>query len=244
MTKHEFPQPWKEGVYQAIARRRDIRHFLPDPIPMQVLTRILSAAHHAASVGFMQPWNFIVVENRTIREKINAHVEEERVLAAENFEAERKAKYLAFKLHGVLDAPINLCVTCDPTRFGPVVLGRNTIRETDIYSTCCAIQNLWLAARAEGIGAGWVSILRPEKLREYLSIPEHVIPIGYLCLGYVAEFPEKPMLETAGWLPRMPLEEVVFRDRWGIAPDAEFSKALRDNSGIESIPAGDGNRCE
>jgi 5,6-dimethylbenzimidazole synthase len=244
MTKHEFPHPWKEGVYQAIARRRDIRHFLPDPIPARTLARILCAAHHAASVGFMQPWNFIVVENRSIREKIHAHVEEERVLAAENFEAERKAKYLAFKLHGVLDAPINLCVTCDPTRFGPVVLGRNTIRETDIYSTCCAIQNLWLAARAEGIGVGWVSILRPEKLREYLSIPGHVIPIGYLCLGYVAEFPEKPMLETAGWLPRMPLEEVVFRDQWGAPPEAEFSKALQENTGIESIPRDTGNRGE
>lgn len=228
---HEFPAAWKEGVYQAIARRRDMRHFLPAPISNEVLARILNAAHHAGSVGYMQPWNFMLVRDHATRQSVHAHVHAERLRAADNFEGERKTKYLSLKLEGILDAPVNLCVTCDPTRFGPVVLGRNTIRETDIYSTCCAIQNLWLAARAEGVGVGWVSIFKPTELRRILAIPEHIIPIGYLCVGYVSEFPEKPMLETTGWLPHAPLESLVFCDQWGEAPDAEFLQSLRVETG-------------
>ena len=230
---HEFPKPWKEGVYQAIVKRRDMRHYLPDPIPREILARILGAAHHAASVGFMQPWNFILVEDRTVREQIHAHVEVERLRAADKFEGERKAKYLSLKLHGILDAPLNICITCDPTRFEPAVLGRNTIRETDIYSTCCAIQNLWLAARAEGIGVGWVSILQPQALRKFLAIPERILPIAYLCMGYVADFPERPMLETTGWLPRLPLEELVFSNQWGKATESEFSRVLHKNTTLD-----------
>src|SRR3990172_7672082 len=147
------------NLYEAIEGRRDIRHFRPDPIGPEVLARILLAAHHAGSVGFMQPWNFIVIDDIEMRREIRRHVESERVRAAEAFEGPRREKYLSFKLEGILDAPINLCVTCDRSRSGPAVLGRYTIPETDIYSTCCAIQNLWLAARSEGVGVGWVSIL-------------------------------------------------------------------------------------
>ena len=119
------------------------------------------------------------------------------------------------KLEGICEAPLNVCVTCDPTRNGPHVLGRNTIRETDVYSTCCAIQNLWLAARAEGIGVGWVSILDPAELRALLRIPSHVIIVAYLCLGYVSEFLPRPQLETVGWLPRLPVEDLIYDDYWG-----------------------------
>ena len=234
-SEHEFPPAWKQGLYQAILRRRDMRHFLPDPISNETLSRILSAAHHAGSVGFMQPWNFIVVRDRAVREKIRAHVEAERVKAAETFSDERREKYLSLKLEGILEAPVNICVTCDPTRFGPAVLGRNTIRETDTYSTCCAIQNLWLAARAEGLGVGWVSIFTPETLRPLLGIPETVVPIGYLCVGYVAEFPELPTLETKGWLPRVPLADLVFSDQWGRAPGDEFRTSLRDAAGLDDV---------
>jgi len=224
---HEFSDAWKEGLYQAIFQRRDIRSFRPDPIPKEILARILNAAHHAASVGFMQPWNFIVIENLELRRKIHAHVDTERKKAAEKFEGERREKYLAYKLEGILDAALNICVTCDPTRCGPAVLGRNTIRETDVYSTCCAIQNLWLAARVEGIGVGWVSILEPACLRDFLAIPEHVIPVAYLCAGYVEQFPSQPMLQTTGWLPRAKLEETVFSEKWGQPPGAELNEKLK-----------------
>lgn len=233
-----FPNAWKRGLYEAIARRRDIRSFRPDPIPNEVLARILSAAHQAGSVGFMQPWNFIVIEDQQHRARVRAHVEQERLRAAESFDQERRDRYLSLKLEGILEAPLNLCVTCDRERFGPAVIGRNTIRDTDIYSTCAAIQNLWLAARVEGIGVGWVSIFSPDELRRLLAIPEHVVPVGYLCLGYVEHFPERPMLETTGWLPRTALSELVFFERWGEAPPPGLRDALRDQSVPERTTAG------
>lgn len=221
-----FPPEWRRGVYEAIARRRDIRSFKSDPIAPETLARILSAAHQAGSVGFSQPWNFIVIDDLEIRKRIRIHVEAERIRAAAAFAGERREKYLALKVEGILEAPVNICVTCDRERFGRAVLGRNTMRDTDVYSTCAAIQNLWLAARAEGIGVGWVSILRPEELREMLGIPSEVSVIGYLCVGYPVEFPERPTLETAGWLPRLPLKEVVFGNRWNQPPAPELSSVL------------------
>jgi 5,6-dimethylbenzimidazole synthase/cob(I)alamin adenosyltransferase len=226
MTNHALPEAWRRGVYEAIARRRDMRSFLPDPIAPDILARILSAAHQAGSVGFSQPWNFLVVENLEVRREIRSHVEIERMRAADGFEAERREKYLSFKLEGIVDAPINLCVTCDQERFGPAVIGRNTIPETALYSTCCAIQNLWLAARAEGVGVGWVSVLEPDVLRKILGIPDRIVPVAYLCVGFVESFPERPMLETAGWLPRLPLQEVTFHDRWGQRPPPDLVRAL------------------
>src|SRR5262249_792139 len=208
--KYAFPPQWRDGLYKAIARRRDVRSFLPDAIPPDALARILWAAHHAGSVGFMQPWNFILVEDLQIRQSVRAHVEAERLRAAEAFGDGRRETYLSFKLEGILDAPLNICVACDRQRFGPAVLGRHPIPDADVYSTCAAMQNLWLAARAEGIGVGWVSILDPDELRKLLGIPQHVVPVAYLCVGFPSEFAPRPMLETAGWLPRLPLTDVVF----------------------------------
>jgi len=233
--KEAFPPQWRQGVYEAIARRRDIRSFLPDPVPPDILARVLWAAHHAGSVGFMQPWNFIVIEDIGIRRSVRAHVEAQRLRAAEAFDDARRGAYLSFKLEGILDAPLNICVTCDRQRFGPTILGRHTIRETDLYSTCAAIQNLWLAARAEGIGVGWVSILEPQELRRLLEIPEHVVPVAYLCVGFVDDFPERPMLETAGWLPRLALSEVVFSDRWATPPATPLSDALGREGFIDPV---------
>jgi 5,6-dimethylbenzimidazole synthase len=221
-----FPSAWRRGVYEAITRRRDIRSFRSDPVPPDTLARILSAAHRAGSVGFSQPWNFIVIDDLEIRKEIRSHVEAERLRAATAFPPERREKYFAFKLEGILDAPLNICVTCDRKRFGPAVLGRNTMHDTDLYSTCAAIQNLWLAARAEGIGVGWVSLLQPDALREMLGIPSDVVVVGYLCLGFPEEFPKRPMLETAGWLPRLPLTGLVFRNHWNEAPSPELSRVL------------------
>jgi len=212
----EFTEAEKMAVYKAIYLRRDVReHFLPRTIPDAVLRRLLDAAHHAGSVGFMQPWSFVVIRSEEVKKRVKNLFEQANKDAAEVFEGERKELYARLKLEGILEAPVNICVTCDPTRNGPHVLGRHTIRETDIYSTCCAIQNLWLAARVEGIGVGWVSILDPILLRECLNIPPHVIPVAYVCLGYVSEFLPRPQLETVGWLPRASLDELIFYGQWG-----------------------------
>jgi 5,6-dimethylbenzimidazole synthase len=136
----------------------------------------------------------------------------------------KQNKYLSLKLEGILDSAINICVTYDPTRFGPFVLGRTSIAETGVYSVCCAIQNLWLAARAEGIGIGWVSILANEDLQRILSIPDFVKPVAYLCLGYVSEFSDKPDLEKSGWLTRMGLEEVICFERWAGHKDGSWEQ--------------------
>lgn len=230
MSEHALPEAWRRGVYEVIAGRRDMRSFRPDPVPAETLARILSAAHQAGSVGLSQPWSFVVVDSREVRAQVHAHVEAERLRAAEAFEGERRATYLSLKLQGILDAPINLCVTCDPERAGPAVLGRNTIPETSLYSTCCAIQNLWLAARAEGVGVGWVSILQPDVLRTILAIPERIVPVAYLCVGFVDDFPDQPMLETVGWQARLSLAEVLYHDRWGQPPPPDLLCALETES--------------
>ncbi len=213
-NKFEFDTQWKQGVYEAIIRRRDIRSFRPDLIEDEVLAKILAAANMAGSVGFMQPWNFILIRDQQLRSKIKQHVDLERIRAAQKFEGKRRKKYLSLKLEGILDAPVNICVTCDTQRNGPNVLGRHTIPQTDVYSTCLAIQNLWLAARAEGIGVGWVSIYDPKQLCKILNIPQHVIPVAYLCVGYTDDFPSRPMLETIKWLPKNKLSEIVYSDQW------------------------------
>jgi 5,6-dimethylbenzimidazole synthase len=222
----------KEALYKAIFSRRDVRsHFTESKdVPNDVLRRILDAAHHAPSVGFSQPWNFIIIKNKSIRQQVkNSFLHEhkksismlDRDAAQKQHvyeskqKVQRKEKYLSLKLEGIIESAVNICVTYDSTRFGPFVLGRTSIPETGIYSVCCAIQNLWLAARAEGIGVGWVSIISNEDLKRILHIPAHVKPIAYLCLGYVKEFADKPDLENAGWLPRLDLDKVLCYEQWG-----------------------------
>ncbi|MBK3774428.1 5,6-dimethylbenzimidazole synthase [Azospirillum sp. YIM DDC1] len=216
MNDHAFAPEERDALYKAIFSRRDVRgQFAPDPVPDAVLTRVLTAAHHAPSVGFMQPWNFIVVQDPAVKAQIHADFSQANEEAAALFTGERKALYSRLKLEGIREAPVNLCITCDRERSGPVVLGRTHIPTMDLYSCVCAVQNLWLAARAEGLGVGWVSILHEDKLREALGIPERIVPVAYLCLGYVSHFHETPELEKAGWRSRLPLEDLVFRDRWG-----------------------------
>ncbi len=208
------------NIYEAIYARRDVRRFRPDPIPDDVLHRILDAAHHAGSVGFMQPWNFILIREKAARQRVKAMFERENTRSAKNYSGERRTLYESLKLEGILESPLNVCVTSDPRRGGNV-LGRNTIVDTDVFSTCLAVQNLWLAARAEGVGVGWVSILDNEELSEILELPEEVVPVAYLCMGYPEEFAETPLLETVGWRGRLPLEEVVFEERYGNHPAKE-----------------------
>lgn len=203
----------RDAVYRAIHTRRDTRAYLPDAVPADVLARVLDAAHHAPSVGFMQPWNFLLIEDAELRRRVYEHVRATSAEAGRTYADARAATYAALKLQGILDAPLNVLVTCDPERGGNV-LGRHTMRETDVYSTCLAVQNLWLAARAEGLGVGWVSILRPEAIRACFGIPERVAIVAYLTVGWPVELPAEPMLQAVGWRARIPLQELVFRDRW------------------------------
>jgi len=215
MTHHTFTQERRQGVYDAIAGRRDVRSFRPDPIPNSLLWQLLEAAHRAPSVGLMQPWDFVLVRDVETRRRVQALFAREKAAAAAFFDDSRRDQYLQLKLEGILEAPLNLLVTCDPSRAGPEVLGRHGIPETDLYSTCLAVENFWLAARAEGIGVGWVSILRNPELRQILDIPAHVIPVAYLCVGYTDEFPDAPLLESSGWSSREALPGLVHYDRWG-----------------------------
>lgn len=222
MTDHRFSEEQRAGLYRAIHERRDVRsQFLPDPIAPAVLARLLQAAHHAPSVGFMQPWDFVVIESIDVKRSVKALYEEANADAAGRFSGERAAQYRQLKLEGIIDSPVNLCITCDRQRGGPHVLGRNTMLETDLFSTCLAVQNLWLAARAEGIGVGWVSIVDPAKLADTLMLPSHVYPVAYLCLGHVSEFLPKPELEIAGWRSRLPLEQLLHGDTWDNPLDNE-----------------------
>ena len=207
----------KEGLYKAVFSRRDIRsHFVDKKIPDEALAKILNAAHHAPSVGYSQPWDFILIKNKDTKLKVkNSFIQErEKSISLLDNDLDRQDKYVKLKLEGILESDINICVTYDPKRFGPFVLGRTSIPETGEYSVCCAIQNLWLAARAEGIGVGWVSILAIDDLRYILGIPKHVKPIAYLCLGYVNKFEDKPDLERVGWLKRTILSKVIHYEDW------------------------------
>jgi 5,6-dimethylbenzimidazole synthase len=204
------------GLYRAIHERRDVRsQFLSDAIPPDTLARLLDAAHHAPSVGFMQPWDFLVIDSKEIRRSVLAIFEEENRKAAENYEGERSTHYKSLKLQGILESPVNICITCDRNRGGAHVLGRNSIVETDLFSTCLAVQNFWLAARAEGIGVGWVSILDQEKLAKTLKLPDQVYPLAYLCVGFVSEFLDQPELQKKGWRSRLPLSDLVHGNTWG-----------------------------
>ncbi len=214
--EEDFSQEEKDGLYKAIHSRRDVRaQFNHDSVPDDVLLRILDAAHHAPSVGFSQPWNFILIKDVETKRKVRESFDRERERSSQLIDDPKRSTYLALKLEGIMDAPVSLCITYDPTRFGPFVIGRTSIPETGVYSVCCAIQNLWLAARAEGVGVGWVSILDNDDLKTILSIPERIVPIAYLCLGYVTHFEKKPDLERAGWLPRLPLNDVIYFEKWG-----------------------------
>ncbi|TDX29499.1 cob(II)yrinic acid a,c-diamide reductase [Modicisalibacter xianhensis] len=218
---HAFSDAQRHGVYRAIHERRDVRaQFLPDPIPPETLARLLDAAHHAPSVGFMQPWDFLMVDNPEVRERVHRLFLNANAKAAECHAGERGQLYRRLKLEGILESPLNLCITCDRSRGGEHVLGRHSIVETDLFSTCLAVQNLWLAARAEGIGVGWVSILDPTELAGILGLPASVYPLAYLCLGYVSDFPDRPELARAGWRQRLPLAERIHGNGWGQPMDS------------------------
>ena len=212
-----FNEIEKEIFYKIILSRRDVRrNFTGKKIRDEVLLRILTAAHHAPSVGYSQPWNFILIRDKASRLNIKESFSKERLKSIELLEKdkERKKKYLSLKLEGILESNLNICVTYDRKRFGPFVIGRMSMKEAGIYSVCCAIQNLWLAARAENIGVGWVSIVDNRTLKRILKLPSTIKPIAYLCLGYVNKFEVLPDLQSQNWLNRLDLEKVINYELW------------------------------
>jgi 5,6-dimethylbenzimidazole synthase len=211
-----FSPDERAAVYRAIETRRDVRdEFLPEPLPEELIARLLGAAHQAPSVGFMQPWNFILVRQSETRERVWRAFERANREAALMFPQEAQAKYRSLKLEGIRKAPLSICVTCDRSRGGAVVLGRTHNPQMDVYSTVCAVQNLWLAARAEGVGVGWVSIFHESEVKAILGIPEHIEIVAWLCLGFVDRLYRQPELAVKGWRQRLPLEELIFEEGWG-----------------------------
>jgi len=200
----------KQALYEVIRLRRDVRHFQPDrDVSEAVLTRILRAAHAAPSVGLSQPWGFVLVRSRAVRERIRESFLRCREREAARFSPERRAAYLAHRLEGILEAALNVCVAVDLRARSEPILGTTVQPESLRASACCAVQNLWLAARAEGIGVGWVSIVEPEVLCAELALPAGVEPVAYLCVGHPCAFRERPMLEETRWAKRRPLEAAV-----------------------------------
>jgi 5,6-dimethylbenzimidazole synthase len=216
---HAFAEEERRGVYRAIHERRDMRHFAGGAVPQDLLLRLLRAAHHAPSVGFMQPWRFIRVSDLALRQEIHRLVEEERVQTARALQ-EREDEFMKLKVQGVLEAAELLVVVLPPGR-EQHVFGRRTLPEMDLASAACAIQNLWLAARAEGLGMGWVSIFDPAKLAPVLQLPEGSRPIAVLCLGAVHAFYAEPMLQQEHWARRAPLRDMLFENGWGRALTTE-----------------------
>jgi len=214
-----------EGVYRAIHERRDVRSgFLPEPLSDPVLYRLLEAAHHAPSVGLMQPWRFILIRAMETRKAVHDIFLRSNQAALDTYDGDHAKKYASLKLEGILEAPQHLCIVCDPECERGHRLGRSSMPETALYSAVCAVQNLWLAARAEGVGVGWVSILDKEALQKVLHIPENIVPVAYLCLGSVDHFATEPDLERARWERRIPLDQVLGFEQYDPSWSAEENK--------------------
>ena len=214
---HAYSEQEQAAIYKVIAERRDMRHFLPAPVAPETLARILAAAHHAPSVGLMQPWRFMRITDKTLRKAIHQLVDDERIKTSQAIgEVEnttRMAEFLRLKVEGILECgELLIASLCDKRE--QQVFGRRTLPEMDIASVSCAIQNMWLAARAEGLGMGWVSIFDPLKLAELLNIPPDAKPVAVLCLGHVSSFYKEPMLVETGWTAQKPLSDMLMENTW------------------------------
>ena len=209
-----FPPEDRAALYGVLGARRDVRRYRPDPVPAELLERVLSAGHQAPSVGHSQPWRFLVVRDPAIREQAAWMADQERLSQAAQLEPHAARQLLDLQLEGIREAPLGIVVCCDRRVPAAGVLGRATFPDSDLWSCACAIQNLWLAARAEGLGLGWVTLFDQATLGELLRLPPDVVTLGWLCLGWPDERPPAPGLERAGWSQRQPLSEVVLTDRW------------------------------
>jgi nicotinate-nucleotide--dimethylbenzimidazole phosphoribosyltransferase len=228
---HALAKPEIDSFYRLAGARRDIRNgFLPDPIDDDVLVRVLAAAHQAPSVGLSQPWDFLILRDLAVRERVHRLAQAQRDAFAATLPLGRAASFSKLKVEAIMESPVNIVVTCDPTRGGRHVLGRHAQPRVAEYSAVCAVQNLWLAARAEGLGAGWVSFFDERELADALELPGHVRVVAYLCVGQVAEFPPAPELVMSGWARQRPLAWAVHQGRWGQRglPGAEQASLLDD----------------
>ena len=245
-----FPAGERAAAYAVIEARRDVRRFRPDPIPDDVLRRVLGAAHVAPSVGHSQPWRFIVVRDPDIRTRAGLLADRERLRQAAQLEPDAARRLKDLKLEGLREAPIGVVVCCDRRTPAAGVLGRATFADADMWSCAAAIENLWLAARAEGLGLGWVTLFQPDDIAALMHLPEGVVTLGWLCLGWPDERPPEPGLQRAGWSSRLPLDDVVFADRWPAAdataqppshlraPDAGALVTARDDGDRLLTPPG------
>jgi 5,6-dimethylbenzimidazole synthase len=216
MTDNSFSDAERAAVYRAIAERRDMRHFAGGEVAPELLARVLAAAHHAPSVGLMQPWRFIRITDPALRAQIKALVEAERLRTAEAL-GERSDEFMKLKVEGIDDCAEVLVAALMDGREAHV-FGRRTLPEMDLASLSCAIQNMWLAARVEGLGMGWVSVFEPQALAELLQLPTGAKPLAVLCLGPVDSFYPEPMLVMEGWRSEQPLSEMLFENQWGRKP--------------------------
>ena len=216
MSEHAYSAVERAAIYRVIGERRDMRHFAGGEVAPELLGRLLAAAHQAPSVGLMQPWRFIRISQRDLRERIQALVEEERVRTAEAL-GERSDEFMKLKVEGISDCAEVLVAALMDKREAHV-FGRRTLPEMDLASLACAIQNLWLAARAEGLGMGWVSLFEPQALAELLCMPAGAKPMAVLCLGPVTEFYPAPMLVLEDWAEQRPLSDMLYENQWGECP--------------------------
>ena len=216
MNEHAYSEAERAAIYRAIGERRDMRHFAGGEVAPELLGRLLAAAHQAPSVGLMQPWRFIRISQRDLRARIQVLVEEERVRTAEAL-GERSDAFMKLKVEGINDCAEVLVAALMDNR-EPHIFGRRTLPEMDLASLACAIQNLWLAARAEGLGMGWVSLFDPQALAELLGMPAGAKPVAVLCLGPVSEFYPAPMLVLEDWAEQRPLHEMLYENQWGDRP--------------------------
>ncbi len=212
MSQHSFSPSDVQAVYRTIFERRDMRHFSGGTVAPEVLAKLLKAAHHGPSVGFMQPWRFIRITDRVVRQSLHELVEHERIQTARAM-GQREDEFMRLKVQGLLEAAEVLAVVLPPDRERHI-FGRRTMAHMDLASTSCAIQNMWLAARAEGLGMGWVSLFEPIALADCLALPSGAEPVALLCLGPVQDFYTEPMLAREGWAAREPLSSLVFDNQW------------------------------
>jgi nicotinate-nucleotide--dimethylbenzimidazole phosphoribosyltransferase len=220
-----FPEAARDALAQVIAARRDVRRFRPDPVEPGVLTEILAAGHAAPSVGHSQPWRFIVVQDPALRASAAVMADRSRLAQARELDPDSARHLRSLQLDGIREAPVGIVVCCDRRARPAGVLGRATFPDADLWSCACAIENIWLTARGHGLGLGWVTLFDPAELAELLGLPDGVVTLGWLCLGWPDERPPAPGLERQGWSRRLPLSEVVAADRW---PGAEPPAAPRD----------------
>ncbi len=217
-------------VYEAIKKRRDVRSwFSQKHINDSTLGKILKAGNYAPSVGLSQPWNYILIRNVETRKRIKAVVEEKRIEFYNSLPDEKKQKFRNIKIEGIVESDLNIAVTCDFSRKGPDILGRSTIHETSEYSVVLSIENMWLAARTEGIGMGWISFIDPDAIKKILHIPERIKLIGYFAVGYLSEDHNIPELEEKGWEKRLDISNFVYADEWGNMPPIETIEKIENS---------------